>query len=68
MEPHHVPRPLDQHEHSPSPVAIAPPVNIPTPKPKMPQPIVMEFATKEQAEAAFIDLLRKTVRHRTFNP
>jgi len=60
MEPHHVPRPLDQHEHSPSPVAIAPPVNIPTPKPKMPQPIVMEFATKEQAEAAFIDLLRKT--------
>jgi hypothetical protein len=61
VEPHHAPKPQDQHDHSPSPVAVGPPVNIPAPKPHIPQPTVLEFATKEQAEDAFIDLLRKTV-------
>ncbi|KAH8549722.1 hypothetical protein BGW37DRAFT_428559 [Umbelopsis sp. PMI_123] len=57
-----MPNPHDRQESppNPAPVAVTPQVNIPHPKPQITQPTVLEFATKEQAEAAFIDLLRKT--------
>lgn len=50
----------ERQESPPNVAPVAPPVNIPHPKPQITQPTVLEFATKEQAEAAFIDLLRKT--------
>jgi hypothetical protein len=61
METDNVPKPQEHHDQLPSPAPVAPPVNIPAPKPQIQQPAILEFATKEQAESAFIDLLRKTV-------
>ncbi|KAG2177831.1 hypothetical protein INT43_003078, partial [Umbelopsis isabellina] len=60
METDNTPKPQEHHEQLPSPAPVVPPVSIPAPKPQIQQPAVLEFATKEQAEAAFIDLLRKT--------
>lgn len=67
IEQNNMPPNLHERQESPpnpAPVAVAPPVNIPHPKPQITQPTVLEFATKEQAEAAFIDLLQKTVSSR----
>lgn len=64
IEQNNMPPNLHERQESPpnpAPVVIPPPVSIPHPKPQITQPTVLEFATKEQAEAAFIDLLRKTV-------
>lgn len=61
METDNTPKPQEHQEQLPNPAPVAPPVSIPAPRPQIQQPAVLEFATKEQAEAAFIDLLRKTV-------